>query len=1537
MQKILLLTLFFLFGLICASAQIQTFEFNGLAGSEVSSNSNYNDPNLSIATITRGSGLVATNNGNRFNANNWAPTSIINAVTGNDYMEFTINPNSGYSFNITTITLNVQRSGSGIRGLALRSSLDTYTTNIDGEKAIADNTSTQVITYTVNSINNAIPVTLRFYGWAEGTGGTGGFEGTGNDIIVNGSVYLNTPQPEINITGNGATITNNDATPQASDFTDFGDIDITSGSQINPFIIENSGTAPLLLNGSPLVAISGTNSADFVVSTLPVTPVANGTNTTFSITFNPNGVGLRTARVSISNTDGDESPYEYEIQGNGTTPCIAPTSQPNTLVLNNITNSNIDGSFTGTTADGYLIIQSLSNTLGANPINGTTYNPGDSIGSGTVIQSGTSTSFSDSGLSSNTTYYYFIYAFNTTNCVGGNTYNTTSPLTNNETTLSGPCLEQSFTSTTFAPTNWLASGVVRDINPAGYNSAPAAVSFNSFNGTLTTETISFPTTLNFYLGRSNNASAKTLNINVSTTSQTGPFTTVQVFDHSNVTAGTYDMYSVDLSAYSTDTNVWVQFEKASSTTSPWRLDDIEVYCGSGCTPTQTITSFSPSTGPVGTSVIINGTGFTSSSTVSINGVFATIVNQTSTELIIKIPNGADTGSLIVNEAGCDENSTMPFTLISTSGSCSSSSFTDLIISEVYDSGTGNGWYMELFNPTSSAIDLDASGSDYELERYADIGNATPSRTIDLTGTIAANSVFVLRIGSASPNPCNAVSFDFTEFNAGINENDEIKLTKNGILFDLVQCPNDVGYSISRNNTASGPSTTFDGTDWTTNNTETCADLGNYSATPSNFPTVTTQPQDVGTCDNSADFSINAVPGNSGTLTYQWYYNNSTASGWTAVTSSSFFLITVNGETTDTLSFNGPVAMISGFQFYCEVTENGTCLTASDASSLKSEFTTWNGTIWDNGAPLITSAAVLNANYNTSVNGSFSACSLVINSTSALTVGDNSYIEITNNISNNGELLVTDKGSVVQISDTATYDDSGSSSANPTIVEKLTAPINNWYEYTYWSSPVEDAIVGTALSQASPGRRFWLEAANYVDTYYENNNDNTQTYGPAVDGVDDNNDIWQLAGSSSIMIPGVGYIASHSIGAMAAGVEEYLYDFRGALNTGDITIAVERNDTELLDYNWNLIGNPYASAVDIDLFFNDNVFGVATDGKIESEIYLWTHTTAPSPTTNGNEQYNFNLLDYATINASGGIAGGDLNNDGVVDALDIPENYIPSCQSFVVKYTQNGSVTSGDVIFKNSMRTTGNNSQFFKTSNTNVSNKFWLNLSSDFNVYNQTLVAYVDEATSGLDTGAYDSKKIGLYKSSIGFYSIVEDNNDIEKLSIQGKNTSDLNSDEVVKLGFKNGITVPTIFTITIDKLQGEFLTNNTIYLKDNYFDTYTNISEGNYSFTSEVGEFTDRFEVVFKIKSKTDIIDYTNNGELTMIELSDGAISFNTNSSEKIKALTIYNTLGQRIYSNKLINTSSHVINLKNLSNAMYIAEVVLDNDSKVIKKGIKR
>ncbi len=121
--------------------------------------------------------------------------------------------------------------------------------------------------------------------------------------------------------------------------------------------------------------------------------------------------------------------------------CTAPTAQPTNLNLS-AGYSTTTGNFTAASpaSNGYLVIRSINPGLSSLPVNGVNYAEGASVGDGTVISYGTSTSFNATSLSPSTNYYYFIFAVNYL-CSGGPLYNTTSPLTGSATTLSGsaPC------------------------------------------------------------------------------------------------------------------------------------------------------------------------------------------------------------------------------------------------------------------------------------------------------------------------------------------------------------------------------------------------------------------------------------------------------------------------------------------------------------------------------------------------------------------------------------------------------------------------------------------------------------------------------------------------------------------------------------------------------------------------------------------------------------------------------------------------------------------------------------------------------------------------------------------------------------------------------------------------------------------------------------------------------------------------------------------------------------------------------------------
>jgi len=175
-----------------------------------------------------------------------------------------------------------------------------------------------------NNTGSSIIATNNYWGAADGSSTDGGSGASYSGTVV-ATPFLTTPNgcapvaiiAEMDVQGNNLSITNGDTTPDVADDTDWGDI-VMSSTVPHIFTIENTGTGDLNLIGSPIVVISGTNAADFVVTSQATSPVASGAGTTtFTIEFTPGAIGLRTAIVTIENDDCDDNPYTFNIQGTG--------------------------------------------------------------------------------------------------------------------------------------------------------------------------------------------------------------------------------------------------------------------------------------------------------------------------------------------------------------------------------------------------------------------------------------------------------------------------------------------------------------------------------------------------------------------------------------------------------------------------------------------------------------------------------------------------------------------------------------------------------------------------------------------------------------------------------------------------------------------------------------------------------------------------------------------------------------------------------------------------------------------------------------------------------------------------------------------------------------------------------------------------------------------------------------------------------------------------------------------------------------------
>ncbi|WP_299224448.1 choice-of-anchor D domain-containing protein [uncultured Psychroserpens sp.] len=220
------------------------------------------------------------------------------AMPGSTPTTFTINNIGNQPLNLTSLPFNVIIGGANPG--------DFLVTTYPASTINAGNSSNFTITFTPSAAGlRTATVTIANDDSNENP----------YNFSIQGTGFI--PAPEMNVTGNGTTINDGDPTPSVADDTDFGSVDVSGATQVNTFTIQNTGNANLTIGA---ITISGANSGDFTVTANPSGTVNASGSTTFDITFDPSATGLRTATVSIVNSDADENPYNFNIQGTGIVP-----------------------------------------------------------------------------------------------------------------------------------------------------------------------------------------------------------------------------------------------------------------------------------------------------------------------------------------------------------------------------------------------------------------------------------------------------------------------------------------------------------------------------------------------------------------------------------------------------------------------------------------------------------------------------------------------------------------------------------------------------------------------------------------------------------------------------------------------------------------------------------------------------------------------------------------------------------------------------------------------------------------------------------------------------------------------------------------------------------------------------------------------------------------------------------------------------------------------------------------------------------------
>lgn len=534
--------------------------------------------------------------------------------------------------------------------------------------------------------------------------------------------------------------------------------------------------------------------------------------------------------------------------------------------------------------------------------------------------------------------------------------------------------------------------------------------------------------------------------------------------------------------------------------------------------------------------------------------------------------------------------------------------------------------------------------------------------------------------------------------------------------------------------------------------------------------------------------------------------------------------------------------------------------------LCTDSSAWDGNSWSNGMPSAEKTLFFNANYTAS--STINSCSCTIGSGKTVTIPEENTLGLVFDYSGSGTLILENNAALYQSEDQV---------ANSGIIrlKRKTTPILST-DFTYWSSPVSSQ----KLIDVSPD--------TFSNKFYS---------------FDALRDSWANEIATNVMTVGKGYIirGPQTFSETVAARHEAV--FIGVPNNGEVSVPISIPDTS------NLIGNPYPSAINADLFI------IRNKEIVDGTIYLWTHNTAITKNVYTSD-------DYAVYNLLGGVGTSAAINSGVNNT--IPDGKIASGQSFFVTSINGG----GSAIFNNSMRVVGQNSSFFKSSspkklksNEIEKHRIWLNLANAEGAYKQILIGYATGATNDFDS-SFDGESFDG-NEYLDFYSINQNKN----LVIQGRALPFEETDEI-RIGFSS--TLAGIFRIKIDKTDG-LLTNKNVFIEDKLNNSTFDITNESYAFTTLVGTFDNRFVLRYTDKTLTSD-EFTKDNKSVFVSSKNKQLLINA-AKELIDEVTIYNLAGRKMYQKKNINTADFsVLNLLP-ENQIVLVKIVLQDGYLVTKK----
>ena len=486
----------------------------------------------------------------------------------------------------------------------------------------------------------------------------------------------------------------------------------------------------------------------------------------------------------------------------------------------------------------------------------------------------------------------------------------------------------------------------------------------------------------------------------------------------------------------------------------------------------------------------------------------------------------------------------------------------------------------------------------------------------------------------------------------------------------------------------------------------------------------------------------------------------------------------------------------------------------------------------------------------------------------LTIKGDKSLSVCNGIVNEGIVLIQNNGSLVQTSSA----DLNSGSGKYRIRRKGS---NSSLAYNSWSSPFKSAKISKVFPNSNPCDIFAFEGStqswsyDYASGYTASCNGNSVTFTSGL-----------LAGGDGIMDQGRGYFVP--------GTASSTRTLNGQVNNGDVTIDVYEtplgNNPDWNLDDWNLVGNPYPCAIDLEQFYLEN------QGVITGSFYFWVDDQL-----NGTDYHQSD--DYAVY----------AENVGTTANGGQAKRYVAAGQAFWVYAKQNGTIT-----FKNNMRVVGNNSNLFKTDGANENTFVYLDIINDSNNFNQCAIGFNPTSTDGFDE-ASDAPK-GDAGSGVSLGSLIDGN----PYSIQAFEKLETFESHIVPLSlYTNWAGNHTFHVSQFDGVGS----NISVYLRDTQLNIDTDLKLSDYVLFLDTGDYTNRFEIIFEnTGAPTNVEDQTKNTNFIKVYQNDNEVYVETiDQKQTIESVVLYDLVGKELIRSNELHNSLVVLDGAILQTGTYI------------------